>query len=401
MDAKLVIVGGKANKTQVSLKLPSIVGRSREADLTIAHPMVSRQHCEIYEDNGLLMVRDLGSLNGTFVRQQRITQAVPVYPNDELTVGPLTFRAEYEYVGEIATAPTPPARPQPAAQPEPMLMEQPPGLYAAGQEEPPPTTDTPAAAGKLPSTVGTPAGVESEGGLPDFAAWDQAGRRTEPATPPVGAMDFAAPEPAPAAPPEPRAEVAPSAEKQPTPRTTQQEFDGFTLSEPAGQPVADFSAFGLETPQSSAAREFSPLEPEAAGAAPGAGPSAEETPYAAPGEHAASRAAEASKKKKTGWWPFGNEKGKAAPAAKPAKPEPQPAPAGQEPVFGDQFTLEEPAAAEEPTQFMDDVGPLGAAAAAGGPAGPTEPAKPAAKPAKPAKPAEEDDALDEFLKGLL
>ena len=64
MDAKLVIVGGKANKGPISLKLPTVIGRSREADLTVAHPMISRQHCRLFEVDGLLKIRDLGSLNG-------------------------------------------------------------------------------------------------------------------------------------------------------------------------------------------------------------------------------------------------------------------------------------------------------------------------------------------------
>jgi pSer/pThr/pTyr-binding forkhead associated (FHA) protein len=48
MEAKLVITKGKANKAEVKLKLPTTIGRSREADLTIAHPMVSRQHCQLF-----------------------------------------------------------------------------------------------------------------------------------------------------------------------------------------------------------------------------------------------------------------------------------------------------------------------------------------------------------------
>jgi predicted component of type VI protein secretion system len=94
MHAKLVVVGGKANKSQVSLKLPSVLGRSREADLTITHPMISRRHCEIFEVGGVLRIRDLGSLNGTFVRQKQIREA-ELQPNDEFTIGPLTFRVEY------------------------------------------------------------------------------------------------------------------------------------------------------------------------------------------------------------------------------------------------------------------------------------------------------------------
>ena len=50
----------------------------------------------MFEANGLLMVRDLGSLNGTFVGETRIAEkAMPVKPGEMLTIGPVTFRAEY------------------------------------------------------------------------------------------------------------------------------------------------------------------------------------------------------------------------------------------------------------------------------------------------------------------
>lgn len=107
MEAKLVVVGGDAKARQYELELPTIIGRSRSAGLTLGHPLVSRQHCEIFETNGVLMVRDLGSLNGTFVGDERITeQAVPVKPGDLLTVGGVTLRAEYGAGGEKAKPPT-------------------------------------------------------------------------------------------------------------------------------------------------------------------------------------------------------------------------------------------------------------------------------------------------------
>ncbi len=106
MDAKLLVVGGKASKGSISLKLPTVIGRSREATLTIAHPMISRRHCEVYEADGLLMVRDLGSLNGTVVGGQRIKEA-PLPPDGEFSIGPLTFRAQYHYDGKLDGLPAP------------------------------------------------------------------------------------------------------------------------------------------------------------------------------------------------------------------------------------------------------------------------------------------------------
>jgi len=103
MRATLIVVGGKATKRQVSLDLPIVIGRSRSADLTVAHPMISRRHCEIYDSNGLLMVRDLDSLNGTLVAGRKISEAA-LQPDDEFTVGPLTFRVDYEYSAHLEGA---------------------------------------------------------------------------------------------------------------------------------------------------------------------------------------------------------------------------------------------------------------------------------------------------------
>jgi hypothetical protein len=123
MEVSLIVVKGKATKARIALKLPTIIGRSREVAITIAHPMVSRQHCELFEANGVLMIRDLGSLNGTVVDGRRIKEA-PLPPETEFTVGPLTFRADYPYTGDLTKLPAPVLAASAAASP------------AAGTEEP-------------------------------------------------------------------------------------------------------------------------------------------------------------------------------------------------------------------------------------------------------------------------
>ncbi|QDU94768.1 FHA domain-containing protein [Lignipirellula cremea] len=95
MKAKLIVVGGDAKSAEINLKLPTVVGRGREASLTLPHPLVSRQHCEISENEGRLVVRDMGSLNGTFVNNQKIEEATFLPAGDLLTIGTVTFRAAY------------------------------------------------------------------------------------------------------------------------------------------------------------------------------------------------------------------------------------------------------------------------------------------------------------------
>ena len=95
LNAKLVIVGGDSKTTEVKLKFPCIIGRGKGSTLLLPHPLVSRQHCELFEANGHLMVRDLGSLNGTYVNNEKVEEAI-VPAGQLLTVGSVTFRAVYE-----------------------------------------------------------------------------------------------------------------------------------------------------------------------------------------------------------------------------------------------------------------------------------------------------------------
>jgi pSer/pThr/pTyr-binding forkhead associated (FHA) protein len=107
MKAKLVVVGGEAKATEIDLRLPTVIGRGREATLTLPHPLVSRKHCELYESDGRLMVRDLGSLNGTYVANERVTDAV-LPAGELLTVGTVTFRAVYADSSDIEIGALPP-----------------------------------------------------------------------------------------------------------------------------------------------------------------------------------------------------------------------------------------------------------------------------------------------------
>jgi len=95
MKIRLVSVGGDLRATEISLLLPAVVGRGRGTNLTLPHPLISRQHCELYEAGGTLMVRDLGSLNGTYVGNQRVTNA-EVPPGELLTVATVNFRVVYD-----------------------------------------------------------------------------------------------------------------------------------------------------------------------------------------------------------------------------------------------------------------------------------------------------------------
>ena len=68
----------------------TLVGRKEECDLRLDHKSVSKMHCVIVKTDGLLLLRDLGSTNGTRVNGQRIRRAA-LLPNDQLSI------ANYKY----------------------------------------------------------------------------------------------------------------------------------------------------------------------------------------------------------------------------------------------------------------------------------------------------------------
>ncbi len=73
------------------------IGRNEDALMTIAHRSVSRQHAEIRrEQDGHYRLRDVGSSNGTFLNDMKLTAntGYKLQPQDILRVGDIQFRFE-------------------------------------------------------------------------------------------------------------------------------------------------------------------------------------------------------------------------------------------------------------------------------------------------------------------
>jgi hypothetical protein len=63
-----------------------IVGRAKDVDFQVDDPNVSRRHAAIYWADGILMVTDLDSTNGTMVNGYPVTNSV-LQPHDVVTIG--------------------------------------------------------------------------------------------------------------------------------------------------------------------------------------------------------------------------------------------------------------------------------------------------------------------------
>jgi len=64
----------------------TLVGRHPDSDIFLDDVTVSRRHAEFYRLGGTFTVRDVGSLNGTYVNRERIEEA-QLNEGDEVQVG--------------------------------------------------------------------------------------------------------------------------------------------------------------------------------------------------------------------------------------------------------------------------------------------------------------------------
>lgn len=72
------------------LKELTVIGRASECDISLAAAHLSRRHAQIQVVEGGLLVKDLGSANGTFVNGQRITEG-RAKKGDEIRFDTLSF----------------------------------------------------------------------------------------------------------------------------------------------------------------------------------------------------------------------------------------------------------------------------------------------------------------------
>ena len=91
MDIKLNIYQDQSLRLTKTIHLPCTIGRSPRCDIIVGHPLVSRQHCELYEDHGLVMLRDLGSQNGTHFKGATIGRGIVIAYGEEFSIGALRF----------------------------------------------------------------------------------------------------------------------------------------------------------------------------------------------------------------------------------------------------------------------------------------------------------------------
>ncbi len=97
MKVRLVLIRKRKRVWTAQLRqTEATLGRAVGCTVRIPSAQISRLHCRLRMENGVVTAEDLESVNGTFVNGKRIRDPEVVHPGDHLSIGPITFVVEYE-----------------------------------------------------------------------------------------------------------------------------------------------------------------------------------------------------------------------------------------------------------------------------------------------------------------
>ncbi len=96
MEVKLVMFKNDGVRKDFLLQTKrTTLGRGEECGLRIPLLSVSRKHCELIKGEEHLKLRDLGSSNGTYVNNKRVTET-ELEAGDLLIIGPVIFTVQID-----------------------------------------------------------------------------------------------------------------------------------------------------------------------------------------------------------------------------------------------------------------------------------------------------------------
>jgi len=180
---KLVIHSGTAQAREFELRAgTNTLGRDDDNDFKIDDPSVSSFHAQIVVDGGSVLIKDLGSTNGTFILHSQVSQGV-IQPGQFIRLGNVFLVLAADAPGFLAARSATPAATPIAAAPNVVQVR------AAGPTSAPPvgslritSLDRAPATAAPPVVVPTPPSIVPQAALPVGAT----ATGTELAEPPAG-----------------------------------------------------------------------------------------------------------------------------------------------------------------------------------------------------------------------
>jgi len=122
--ARLQIVTAEGGQQAVELRAHNSLGRHPNNSIQLLDKIVSKEHCIIEQRGDHFVLRDLGSLNGTYINADRVRGEGLLKHGDEITLG--TTRARFDDGSGRAMGPAPSA-----AAPQPGWQQATPGFHHA------------------------------------------------------------------------------------------------------------------------------------------------------------------------------------------------------------------------------------------------------------------------------
>ena len=104
--ARLQIVTAEGGQQAVELRALNSLGRHPNNSIQLLDKIVSKEHCIIEQRGDHFVLRDLGSLNGTYINGDRVRGEGLLKHGDEITMG--TTRARFDDGSGRAMGPAPP-----------------------------------------------------------------------------------------------------------------------------------------------------------------------------------------------------------------------------------------------------------------------------------------------------
>jgi adenylate cyclase len=102
--AKLILATAEGQQA-IELRTTNSLGRHPNNSIQLLDKIVSKEHCILEQRDGRFVLRDLGSLNGTYVNSERVRGEAVLKHGDEIALG--STRARYD--DGSGAAPPPPA----------------------------------------------------------------------------------------------------------------------------------------------------------------------------------------------------------------------------------------------------------------------------------------------------
>src|SRR5215471_7304869 len=92
--ARLYLITAEGSQQTVELAPTNSLGRHPNNSVQLLDKIVSKEHCIIEQRGAEFVLRDLGSLNGTYVNGERVPGEAALKHGDEIALG--TTRARFD-----------------------------------------------------------------------------------------------------------------------------------------------------------------------------------------------------------------------------------------------------------------------------------------------------------------